>query len=199
MHYAGLTTVMQLLQHWLQRLSRIQRPSQISLLLPGFEQVSFESTVRDWMQHGFESSWRNSTSTDSESDVHQLQANKCSQTKDWFDFTGQAGMPMPAPPLRIPNPPAGLPSPPTGGTPMGTPPSAKGIAAELPFAAGNQEGSVRFKPVLTPPSSIHTSLFATASAPTAACTCHFTLVSQVLPSCGMASATSLWWWPVQAS
>lgn len=48
---------------------------------------------------------------------------------------------MPAAPVRIPNYP-GLHEAPTGGTPMGTPPSAKGIAAELPFAAGNQEGSV---------------------------------------------------------
>ncbi|KAL3160440.1 hypothetical protein ABBQ32_010760 [Trebouxia sp. C0010 RCD-2024] len=81
----------------------------------GFEQVSFESTVQDWMQDGFESSWRNSTSTD-----------------------GHLG--MPAPSVRIPNYPAAIHTVPTGGTPMGTPPSAKGIAAELPFAAGHQEG-----------------------------------------------------------
>ena len=29
---------------------------------------------------------------------------------------------------------------PTGGIPDGTPPSAKGIAAELPFVGGNHEG-----------------------------------------------------------
>ena len=50
---------------------------------------------------------------------------------------------MPAAPVRIPTYEAGLYEAPVGGTPMGTPPSAKGIAAELPFAAGNQEGSIQ--------------------------------------------------------
>ena len=42
-----------------------------------------------------------------------------------------------AAPVRIPTYEAGFHDAPRGGTPMGTPPSAKGIAAELPFAAGN--------------------------------------------------------------
>ena len=42
-----------------------------------------------------------------------------------------------AAPVSIPTYEAGFHDAPKGGTPMGTPPSAKGIAAELPFAAGN--------------------------------------------------------------
>ena len=42
-----------------------------------------------------------------------------------------------AAPVRIPTYEAGFHDAPKGNTPMGTPPSAKGIAAELPFAAGN--------------------------------------------------------------
>ena len=51
---------------------------------------------------------------------------------------------MHAAPVRIPTYEAGFHEGPMGGTPVGTPPSAKGIAAELPFAAGNQEGSVQY-------------------------------------------------------
>ncbi len=47
---------------------------------------------------------------------------------------------MPAPPVRIPSKPPSIQQAPTGGTPMGTPPSARGIAAQLPFVDGSPEG-----------------------------------------------------------
>ena len=47
---------------------------------------------------------------------------------------------MPAPPVRIPSKPPSLQQAPTGGAPMGTPPSARGIAAQLPFVDGSPEG-----------------------------------------------------------
>lgn len=128
-------------------------------LLAGFEQVSFESTVQDWMQDGFDGGWRTSTSTDGGCIAQELHARqvpvneRCNNTarklhakiRLHIQHTNLscAGHPgMPAAPVRIPSYEPGLHDAPTGGTPMGTPPSAKGIAAELPFAAGNQEGSV---------------------------------------------------------
>lgn len=47
---------------------------------------------------------------------------------------------MPAPPVRIPSKPPSIQQAPTGGAPMGTPPSARGIAAQLPFVDGSPEG-----------------------------------------------------------
>ena len=47
---------------------------------------------------------------------------------------------MPAPPVRIPSKPPSIQQAPTGGAPMGTPPSARGIAAQLPFVDGGPEG-----------------------------------------------------------
>jgi hypothetical protein len=52
-----------------------------------------------------------------------------------------AGFPgMPAPPVQIPSKPPSIQQAPTGGTPMGTPPSARGIAAQLPFVDGSPDG-----------------------------------------------------------
>lgn len=48
---------------------------------------------------------------------------------------------MPAPPVRVPTKQDGPHQAHCGGTPVGTPPSARGIAAELPFLDGNPEGS----------------------------------------------------------
>ena len=47
---------------------------------------------------------------------------------------------MPAPPVRVSSKQDDPHQEHTGGTPMGTPPSARGIAAELPFVDGNREG-----------------------------------------------------------
>ena len=47
---------------------------------------------------------------------------------------------MPAPPVRIPSKPPRIQQAPAGGTPMGTPPSARGIAAQLPFVDGSPDG-----------------------------------------------------------
>ncbi|KAL0039998.1 hypothetical protein WJX79_001782 [Trebouxia sp. C0005] len=81
----------------------------------GMDQGSFENNVHDWMNDGLAAGWASTSKTNG--------------------FSG-----MPAPPVRIPSKPPSVQQAPTGGTPMGTPPSARGIAAQLPFVDGSPEG-----------------------------------------------------------
>ena len=62
----------------------------------------------------------------------------CSSVDLLLQTAGFSG--MPAPPVRIPSKPPSIQQAPTGGTPMGTPPSARGIAAQLPFVDGSPDG-----------------------------------------------------------
>ena len=64
----------------------------------------------------------------------------CSSAGLLLQTAGFSG--MPAPPVRIPSKPPSIQQAPTGGTPMGTPPSARGIAAQLPFVDGSPDGGL---------------------------------------------------------
>ncbi|KAL0029403.1 hypothetical protein WJX77_004930 [Trebouxia sp. C0004] len=81
----------------------------------GVDQGSFENNVQDWMSDGFASGWPSASDTNR--------------------FPG-----MPAPPVQIPSKPPSIQEAPTGGSPMGTPPSARGFAAQLPFVDGSPDG-----------------------------------------------------------